>query len=371
MAQPQVQSQAQHQAPPQPASTAQYLKSLRETVDKVLIESGKTLRQTGNASSPANAIALTKFKTNYPKLLGGYHETLNRLEDEIAKTTMTLTNHGQIFARDILRRDLAIAQEERVKREEAAAAEKQKQQQKANEKPPAPPQPSTNTNSAASVPKEPASKPSEPDSNKRKEPEVTQKQEKASADNKTEVAPSAASHTLSLPAGQASEAANKTSNAVLVNVPASTTSAAAPTDPTPTSAGLKDFDFDSMFPDSIDNTMDANNAGNDIDFNMGLSGDTSIGNNTTDDPAQTSMDSLLQGIESYANSLGDGLGANDISMTDVPSTSAEATQGDLTQTNATAGDDPLNELFSFADFEAGEDNNNNMSTEFDDLFFND
>ena len=149
-------------------------------------------------------------------------------------------------------------------------------------------------------------------------------------------------------------------------------------EPAPASAGLKDFDFESMFPDSVGDGNEINpesNDGNDFDFSMALSDSNNLDNTLSNDVGQTSMDSLLPGLESYANSLGDLAGTGDLDGSDLSMRGGAETQADAVPNSATAGgDSTFDDLFSYADFEMGQgdgqgDGNNGMTgTEFDDLF---
>ena len=272
-----------------------------------------------------------------------------------------------------MRRDLVVCQQERIQREEAAEAARQN---KARE------EAIPRTNTTASIHNESKRKHEETTSaenpSKRAKIEAIAEPKTEAPDVETEKEPSGTKTTgLSLP----TTTPNATSN------PESTQPAADPSkddsqqtkatdsfpEPTPTSAGIKDFDFDSMFPDStggdnndINPGSNANN--NDFDFSSALSA------SNNNDAGQASMDSILPGLESYANSGGDTAGIGDFNVSDAPTTGAEA---DATQDSAIAGgDSTFDDLFSYAAFEMGQgngqsdDNNGMADTDFDDLFLN-
>ncbi|KAF2233414.1 hypothetical protein EV356DRAFT_568066 [Viridothelium virens] len=347
------------------AQTHPSLDALKQIIDRVLIESGKAVRLSLNPTPREGSSPLDRIKKDLPTWANDYHEALDRLETDIVK------------AQRILRNDLATRQQERKQREKAAEMERQNKEREEA----APPRNQTaitaNDKKQIDTPSEHPSQPVKSESTAEVEKEAPDSQAKRTA-------PSSENTGLIVPTAKPTDSANQQPKPQATADPSKTskppvTSTDPFPEPTPTSAGLKDFDFDSMFPDSVGTGNDINadaNANDDFDFDMGLV-DNNTGNNPTNDTGQTSMDSLLPGLESYANSLGDTAGTADLTMSDFAPAGGTNAQGDATQDGANAGgDSTFDDLFSYTDFEMGQaagqgdGNNGTLDTEFEDLFFN-
>ncbi|KAL9083702.1 MAG: hypothetical protein Q9165_008430 [Trypethelium subeluteriae] len=330
-----------------------------------LIESGKAVRLSMNPTPREGPSALDRINKDLPTWASDYHGALDRLETDIVK------------AQRILRKDLAACQQERKQKEEAAEMARQNKEREEA----APPR---NQIISTAKDQKQIGAPSESDSQTVKS-ESTAEVKKETADLQAKkTAPSSENTGLALSTAKPTDSSNQqpktqvTAHTSKTPKPPATSTDPFP-DPTPTSVGLKDFDFDSMFPDSLGTGNDINadaNANDDFDFDMELV-NNNADNNLTNDAGQTSMDSLLPGLESYANSLGDTAGAGDLTLADFVPAEVTNAQGDASQDGANAGgDSTFEDLFSYADFEMGRDagqgdgNNGTLNTEFDDLFFN-
>ncbi|KAI9687837.1 MAG: hypothetical protein M1822_001917 [Bathelium mastoideum] len=345
------------------------LDALKNIVDRVLIESGKAVRQSAHSDAHGSPFILDRMQKELPVWNMNYHEALDRLEHEI------------IEAQRILRRDLAICQQERMEREQAAEAARQDKAREAAAPPPAS-APATDND----MKRERESTPSKDSINLVNGGMPAEVKEEAVDLLPRKAVPSPKNTGLSLPTAKPTETPKQEStsqadaDATKRNLePVIATNPLSEPAP-PTSAGFKDFDLDSMFPDSIGDGNDANlesNANNEFDFNAALSDEHNNDNALSNDLGQTSIDSILPGLESYANSLGDTGTTSVINITDLPMTGGPVTQAETSQeASATAGDSTFDDLFSYADFETGQnsgqgDGNSAMAaTDFEDLFFN-
>lgn len=280
----------------------------------------------------------------------------------------------QAKAQRILRRDLAVCQQERIQREEeeeAAAARQNKAREEAI------PRADTTTNATNESKQKIGETPLVGNPSKQVKSDATTESKGGVSEMESEKAVSGPETTgLSLPTTKPIDTSNQKSTQPAVDSSKDDTQQAKSADPfpepTPTSAGLKDFDFDSMFPDSTGDNNDINpesNANNDFDFSLELPENNMLSN----DAGQASMDSLLPGLESYANGLGDTAGTGDLNSSDLPNTGS---QTDAAQDGVNmGGDSTFDDLFSYADFEMGQgtgqgDNNGMAETDFDDLFLN-
>ncbi|KAF2502340.1 hypothetical protein BU16DRAFT_612017 [Lophium mytilinum] len=283
----------QAQAPP----VAIPLDQLQSMVNAVLMQTGKIFKDPKLASSAKNAYNLKRI---VPAAVDRFQDSLDELEDEIHR------------AQAVFRRDLALIRADRIKREQAEAAERQRVAAEAAYK--------------ASKPAETQSKPDDimrgvedllnepnPPAAKEKSPEAPPPPEPAV---KPQPPPSSSVAQVSLPAPTAP---------MSHPAPINTTAAPAPDplfDATPTTAAsMPDaaFDFDALFEndpaDPTDPPVDTttqNHTVNDFELDLGGGGG---------DDSQ----SLLRGLEDFANSGADNANtsnieptSNDFSMLDLP-----------------------------------------------------
>ncbi|KAF2269889.1 hypothetical protein CC78DRAFT_564563 [Lojkania enalia] len=227
---------------PKALPAAHTLDQLQAMMNLVLVQSGRYIKEIHRGD--AYGRQQFQFKRAIPAAHERFQDSLDELENELH------------LSQAVLRRDLALLQADRLKREQAEAAERQRLAAESSAKKKAP----VKTEEPAADPK---------DTSKQAEA-ATQNDQKASAE------PEAAKTEAKQP-------------------PAIDPSASQPDplfDPTPTTANLQDneLDFDAIFDDSAlglpaDGSGDVNMDGPDLGFNLDDSGP-----------------SLLRGLEDFAKS---------------------------------------------------------------------
>lgn len=159
----------------------------------------------------------------------------------------------------------------------------------------------------------------------------------------------------------------------------------------PTTAGVQDIDFDSMFNDLPSGGADGNNLSQDAgDFDFSFSGSAANDASTAFPSNNDAVSSLLPGLESYANIGGDESTSNqvdvtDFGMLDLPNqdgqnnTSSNDSSNDQQANNGAADDSTqpqgqftggstYDDLFDF-DLEMGDGATVGEGTEFEDALF--
>ncbi|KAF2654633.1 hypothetical protein K491DRAFT_693681 [Lophiostoma macrostomum CBS 122681] len=317
------------------------LDNLQAMINLVLIQSGRYLReQQAGGGSGRNQI---NMKRAVPAALDRFQDSLDQLEGELHQ------------AQAVLRRDLALLQADRLKREQAAAAERQRLAAESSAK-------KNVTAKVVEPPPKPTESVAKPQDSKEKDTAETAK---------TNEQPAALERADDPPPPISTAIAPPTERDPLF-------------DGTPTTANAQDqeFDFDAMFGDIGDMGTDANNNANDSNDN------TDQGDITMGDPQdltftlEDSGPSLLRGLEDFAKSSDDGAAGQagntmdlDFAMPDLPdlptnappaqldSKPAEQAQQDHSNDDAAMmTTDDLDELFNM-DYE------NPENTEFDNAFF--
>ena len=322
------------------------------------------MRQSVEPETHRKPFVINRMQKDLPTWTRNYHEALDQLEKDIVQ------------AQRVLRRDLAICQQERMEQEAAAEAVRQDKAQEV-----APPPTATASLTEDGIKHEEKGTPAKDMvefANSTAAVEIKADNLDAQSENVTSSSEDIGqSQPTAKPADTSdTKPANQESTDVTKDTIQSTASADPAPDQAPNSASLKDLDIDSMFNDSIEGGNDMNpesNANHDFDFDMTLPDDNNNNENTlSNDVGQTSMDSLLPGLESYANSLGD-TGANcELNISELPTNEGATTQADTTQdTTALTGDSTFDDLFSYADFEMGQNSGQgDGGTDFEDLFVN-
>ncbi|KAF2838357.1 hypothetical protein M501DRAFT_1005234 [Patellaria atrata CBS 101060] len=364
----QSQSHVQAQAQTQTQTPLHHIDHLQAMLNAVFIETGRLFADPSKLTPHAIELTAAKLHKTFPAMAARFHDHLDELEQEVVR------------AKAVIRRDLAVLQADRLAREQAAEAERRRAAEASIAAKAAPPK--------AVEPPKPVAEDADVDmadvAGPASENNISQPQ---STDGMKQ--PPNPSRPQPLQINPAAPVPPQTES-----IPQSSTNSLFGNTPTTASGVKPDFDFDSMFedhdepgskdpgPNRNDDDDDTTNADNTtqqdaFDLDLGLNFPTN--NDSADaNPHDSTVSSLLPGLESYANqgiedtnmdfnNIFDTLEAGDRESRDQAQTRPSDPShggGDGIQQPDTAGYDPesaFDDLFSFGGGDEG--------TEFDDAFF--
>ncbi|KAI9698816.1 MAG: hypothetical protein M1836_003926 [Candelina mexicana] len=370
------------------------LETLSAMVNLILVQTGKIFKDP-TKYNPKNLVHTNaQMKQVIPSALNRFHEALDDIEVEI------------LLAKATMERDLAAARARRIAREQEAAAERSRLAAEASAK------------ESETFVGEEDGKGSEIVANGKDHIDLVMADEPldAKAENGEEKPvvledPSSSKAEASLTPGKkhdptpppALDMLSITNPNTFVETegekvaPDSTAEAAdaivssevAPGDETPATAGLKDMNFESMFADLDGGGSEMNY---DLDFSVAGGGDQNV---LGDDPfpstiggnenSSENINSLLPGLENYANNAGDDFGMLDNPTTSGPADTLELNEQSSHQLPATTAaptevlpsESNFDDLFSSGDLimddeneEAGDGTLGGGNEFLDDAFFN-
>ncbi|KAI9716246.1 MAG: hypothetical protein M1812_005471 [Candelaria pacifica] len=317
------------------------LETLSAMVNLILVQTGKIFKDPTKCNSKNLVHTNAQMKQVIPSALNRFHEALDDIEIEI------------LIAKATMERDLAAVRAKRVAREQEAAAERRRIAAETSTKEPeilanegrgkedkVVDEGKTDTDSLMAD--EPLNAEAEGDNEEPvvlEDPSLSKAEESLPSGQNPEPNPSP-KHDMSSESNPKATEETHGGDAALTNtaeaVDGVLVSEAAPGDETPATAGLKDMNFESMFADLDGGGSEMNY---DLDFSVPGGGDENVlgddpfmntidGNDPSLIPGNSSEDinSLLPGLENYANNPSDDFG-----MLDNPNTSGQAENLDLNE----------------------------------------